>query len=194
MKLKKSPPSILSNDCWGAFTYHSLGLEFTSPLINLTIYDEDYIKFLKNPQHYMNQELRLIEMRYSERDQSDFPLVGCDDIKLWCWHYNSFDKFIESWNRRKERIDWDNLFVKMHTESREIAEEFVKLPYSKKVCFVPFQTDEEDLVYTEFIEKTSMEERPFYNITNRMAIGIYPYYDVLDLLEYGKITKTAKIK
>ncbi|MCI8806448.1 MAG: DUF1919 domain-containing protein [Clostridiales bacterium] len=44
MVIRNNPPSIFSNNCWGGVTYHSLGLKFTSPLINLFMSDADYFK------------------------------------------------------------------------------------------------------------------------------------------------------
>ncbi|MGG7147249.1 DUF1919 domain-containing protein [Clostridium butyricum] len=41
----------------------------------------------------------------------------------------------ECWERRKKLIDWNNLFVMMYTEDRNLANEFVKLPY-KKMCYL----------------------------------------------------------
>lgn len=48
INLKKNIPSIFSNNCLGGLIYHSLGLEFTSPLINMFESPVDYLKLLKN--------------------------------------------------------------------------------------------------------------------------------------------------
>lgn len=33
--LRRCPPSIIACNCWGGYTYHNLGLPFTSPFINM---------------------------------------------------------------------------------------------------------------------------------------------------------------
>jgi len=38
-----------------------------------------------------------------------------------------------------------------------------------------------------------MEKKPFWEIVNGMASGTWLYYDVFDLLLYGRITYAAKL-
>lgn len=192
MELKKNPPSIFSNNCWGGNTYHSLNMEFMSPLINMYENDMDYLKLLQAPKRYFEEKLELVEMGYNKESKIDFPIVKCGDIVLNFNHYSSFEMAVECWERRKKRIDWNNIFVMMYTENKEIAKEFVKLPYQKKVCFVPFETEEPGLVYVDLVK--GMPEIPFYQIVNGMANGRYPYYDVIDLLKETKITKVVAMR
>lgn len=191
MNLKANPPSIFSNNCWGGLTYHSLGLEFTSPLINMYESESDYLKFLKDPRKYINEELVLMRMGYNEEINISFPIVRCDDITLYFNHYDSFEKAVDCWTRRKMRINWNNLFVMMYTENIECAKEFAKLPYKKKICFVPFETSIDSLVYVELKERTV--KTPFYQIVNGMASGVWPYYNVFDLIEKAQITKIVEM-
>ena len=186
--LKRNIPSIFSNNCWGGYTYHSLGLEFTSPLINMFESTVDYLKLLKNIKKYMNEELELISTEY-QGGSGYYPVVKCGDITLHFNHYHSFEDAKLCWERRKRRINWDNIFVMMYTEDIDLANEFIKLPYKRKVCFVPFNSDEKELIYIEFRNKGDMINVPFWKIVNGMALGIYPYYDILDLLGEGKFTK-----
>jgi len=64
-----------------------------------------------------------------------------DDVLIHFLHYKTFEEAQEKWNKRKQRINWDNLFVMMYTSEMEEAERFDRLPYEKKICFVPFETD-----------------------------------------------------
>lgn len=192
--LKKNPPSIFSNNCWGGVTYHSIGLEFTSPFINMYESETDYLKLLKNPKRYMRENLEFVNMCYNAELKIDFPVAKCGDILLYFNHYDSFESAKNCWERRKKRIDWDNLFIMMYTENRNLAQEFAKLSYKKKVCFVPFESDEESLLYVEFRNKKGMAELPFWKIVIGMAKGNYPYYDIFDLLEEAKFTKVADFK
>ena len=194
VKLKKKKPSILANNCWGGITYHSLDLEFTSPFINMFESTVDYLKLLKNIKKYMNEELELISTVYEKKLDIYYPVVKCGDITLHFNHYHSFEEAKLCWERRKRRINWDNLFVMMYTEDSNLANEFIKLPYDRKVCFVPFYSDEQELIQIDFRNKGDMVKVPFGEIVNGMAWGEYPYYDIFDLLGEGKFTRIEKFR
>lgn len=194
MNLRKNTPSIISNNCWGGLTYHSLDLEFTSPLINMFESGADYLKLLKNLKKYMTEELELISIRYVENENFYYPVVRCGDITLYFVHYHSFEEAKLCWERRKRRINWDNLLVMMYTEDFDLANEFIKLPYKRKFCFVPFASDEKELIHIEFRNKDDMAKLPFYSIVSGMATGQYPYYDVWDLIGEGKFNIIRNIK
>ena len=52
-------------------------------------------------------------------------------------HYKSKEEAAEKWNRRKERIQWDNLFFKMSEQNLcnpEILKKFDSLPAEKKIA------------------------------------------------------------
>ena len=74
---------------------------------------EDYLKFLSDPKRYIAEDLELVEMGYNETLKINFPIAKCGDILLNFNHYESFETANECWERRKKRIDWDNLFVMM---------------------------------------------------------------------------------
>lgn len=192
IQLKKNPPSIFSNNCWAGYTYHSLGLEFTSPLINMFESETDYLKLLKDPKKYMNETLQLVDTGYNVFYKKEYPIVKCGDITLNFLHYNSFEQALDCWNRRKQRINWDNLFVMMYTESYDTAHEFTKLPYTKKICFVPFNSDDKSLICVDFRHVNEMPNLSFTDIVCRMATGACPYYDVFDLIMDTKFTKIAE--
>lgn len=177
-----NPPTILANNCWGGLTYHQLGLEFSSPLINMFETDEDYLKLLKNPQKYMEYKLEYVEDRYEPILQRNYPLCRCGDILLYFNHYVSFAEASECWERRKKRINWNNLFVMMLTEDKAIARRFSELPYTKKICFVPFRTQLPSMVYIDFYTAKTRSNILFSQIINGMASGANLYYDPIELL------------
>ncbi len=187
MELKKNTPSIFSNNCWGGVTYSDLDLEFKSPMINMFVREQDYLKLLGNPKQYMSYSLELKECLYTEVYNRYYPVCKCGDIELHFNHYASFEEAKECWERRKKRIDWNNLFVMMYTENVEVAEAFNKLPYPRKVCFVPFEHEAESLVYVPFRNFEKMKERPFWEVVIGMAQGKWEFYNPIDLLMECKI-------
>ena len=192
IKLYANTPTIFSNNCWAGFMYHRLGLQFKSPTINMIISDIDYIKFLKKPQEYLAKEIVLEHYNYSEYEKINYPVCSCGDIMIHFVHYTSFDNAVKCWNNRKQRIDWENLFVMMYTEDEEVARQFSVLPYEKKVCFVPFETKDDSLFFINYRNKNEMRKLTFSEIVNGIAIGNYKYYNVLDFL--ADLTKASRFQ
>lgn len=183
IKIVNDKVTIFANNCWGAVVYNRLGLQFKSPFINMFEHDKDYIKFLQNPYKYMKVPLVLKENRFSSELKYSYPVCWCDDILLYFNHYLSFEEANESWEKRKKRINWDNLFVMMYTKDEEIAREFSKLPYKKKICFVPFQMEGEGI----FSISMQNYKEPFFQVVNSSMCMKYAFYDILELLDSGKI-------
>lgn len=192
MEVINNNVSIFANNCWGGLVYHRLGLQFRSPLINMFFHDEDYLKFLNNPQKYINTKLSLKKECFVEETQKSYPICKCDDILLYFNHSESFEEANNTWEKRKKRINWDNIFVMMYTENKDVALDFSKLPYSKKVCFVPFQTDIESLFSLDFYEKDELSKLEFWQIVNGSISGMFECYDLVELLCSGKILRTAE--
>lgn len=192
-EIKKNPPTIFAPNCWGGITYHKLALRFDSPFINMYENHDDYLKFLLNPKHYLSCELQFKKMMFEENLKRDFPVAMCDDILLFFNHYTSFDEANDSWNKRKQRINWNNLFVMFYDEDLSRVERFCSLPYQKKICFVPFETKLKNVLSVKYRVNELMEKKPFWEIVNGMASGTWLYYDVFDLLLYGRITYAAKL-
>lgn len=113
--------TIISNNCLAGSIYHDFGLRFDSPTINIQILPEQYAKFCSNIKHYMNSDV--IEISPDNFDETqinmiinmfgfiphEFPYGLCDDILIVFQHYKSFDEAVQCWNRRKRRIDYNNM-------------------------------------------------------------------------------------
>lgn len=184
IEIKRNPPTIFANNCWGGLTYHQLGLEFNSPLINMFETDEDYLKLLDEPHKYMNSKLIHVEDRFEPLLKRYYPVCSCDDILLYFNHYTSFKEANECWERRKKRINWDNLFVMMLTEDEDSAIRFSKLSYEKRICFVPFDLKVPSLAYIDFYNEKTMSGYTFSKLINGMASGANLFYNPIELL-YG---------
>lgn len=100
-------------------------------------------------------------------------------------HYHDFDEAVQLWHKRKNKINWYNLCVVMYTDNPEILEQFDKLPYCKKICFVNFKTDVDAAFY---LPSYINEGKPLWDQANHFAWGQPFYYDVFDMLLCGKKT------
>lgn len=149
--LKESNISIVSNHCWGGFASHTLGLRFNSPFVNLYMDERDYIKLLAEFEYYMSIPLEM----YKDGDSFGEPVGILKDVKIYFLHYASFKAAEEAWNRRKKRLNYENLFVEMTIrDNPDLVKEFVMLPFEKKKCFVHFDAGDNNVCarITEFSE------------------------------------------
>ena len=187
IELKKSNLSIFAQNCWGGITSNLLNMQFKSPFVNMFETEEDFIKISKNPDYYMEQEVEFAYTNYDLNLKNYYPVCKCDDVTLYFNHYTSYEQALECWNRRKKRINWDNIMLMMLTENEDIVERFIELPYKKKVCFTTVKNSNPCVCHVDFKEK--MSNIPLWKIVNntfaRQHMG---YSNVLDLLLDGKLT------
>ncbi|MBR4642668.1 MAG: DUF1919 domain-containing protein [Selenomonadaceae bacterium] len=183
-QLQRSRLSIFSMNCFGGLISHTLGLPFLTPFINMYTSDKEFVRFLRAARVYMEERLVLKETAWQEALHFDYPIVTLGNIDIHMNHYSDFDEAVKIWKRRKARINWYNLFVTAYTESEEILQEFDDLPYSKKVCFVPFKSNLDSAWYI-----TPQKDLEFWNVVNQFGTNPPFYYDVFDMLLYGKKTQ-----
>lgn len=185
-RLQRSRLSILSVNCIGGLLSHKMGLPFRSPFVNLFLSNGDFLKFLGKPHEYLAEKLIHKGQKLNSTSAIEYPVISLGDISLHMLHYKTFEEAAEAWERRKERINWYNLFVVMWTTKIEELEQFDALPYGKKVCFVPFKSDLDSAWY---IEHQLKKRYPLYvHFINETAKGNPFFYDPFDMLLYGKKT------
>lgn len=112
-------------------------------------------------------------------------MASLGDLKLFLVHYSSVEQFQEEWERRRKRINKDNLFFIMNdrnycTESDIAA--FDALPYDNKVCF----THKEYPQYNSTFYIHGSENDDYLKDVTRY---IYPwwikrYYDQFDFVTW----------
>ena len=129
------PFTIFSNNCLGGVFYHDAGLPFTSPLINTAMDAEDFLKFLNDPEHYLD-----CEMEFFTWPGRDFPIARLDDVEINFVHYKTPEECVETFNRRAQRIVWDNIFIVATNHDGMYQDRWMKqfdaLPYKNKIMFV----------------------------------------------------------
>ena len=132
-RLRNQDFSVFSSNCNGACICHDLGLQFRSPFVNLWMTGPDFVKFLRNPRDYLSKSLEF-------RTDSDkpYPVAGLGDVTVYFEHYENEKEARRLWERRTERVNWDNLFVLMSDRdgcTPELLREFDALPYPYKAVF-----------------------------------------------------------
>lgn len=126
MCLKNQYFTIISNNCWGGHVYRFFGSTYDSPTVGLYFFSEDYVKFVSHLKEYLDMPLKFItyrESRYRDiletRGGRDIqcPIGVLNDIEIIFLHYYSQEEALEKWTRRKSRIHWDNIIIKMSEQN-----------------------------------------------------------------------------
>lgn len=145
-ELLERRPSIITNHCYGGYTYHALQMEFLSPFINLFVRNKDYLRLLENLEWYMEQELVFDREERETNLGCMYPVGRIGDVDIHFNHYKNFAEAKEKWDLRKKRINWQNLFVEMKSSNPVEIAQFDRLPFENKVVFTPFSCKEKSAV------------------------------------------------
>lgn len=119
--------SIISQNCIGGVLYHDLGLEFSSPTINLFFRGPDFVRFVLDLEKYFN--LAPI-ITWGE----SYPIGHLNDVEIHFMHYDTCSEAKAAWNRRKTRVDWEHILVlctDMEDFTDEVFENWKKISYPK---------------------------------------------------------------
>jgi len=141
-KLRVNDVTIISQNCIGGVFYHDMGMQFLSPTINLFIKEPDFVRFVLNLPHYMEQEL---VVRWGET----YPIGTLRDIEIHFMHYDTCKQAKESWDRRKARINWEKILVLCTDRDGfddSVYAQWRQIPYPK-VLFTANSNYTEDVVY-----------------------------------------------
>lgn len=126
-KLHARDFTILSQNCIGGVFYHDMGLQFTSPTINLYMSGNDFVDFVLNLDYYLSLKLR---MTWGE----EYPIGYLDDVAIYFMHYYTCQEAESEWEKRKTRIIRDNIIV-LCTDRDDFTDEVYKkwrqIPYPK---------------------------------------------------------------
>jgi len=164
-KLKNRRFSIICNNCVAGLIYQKFGLPYLTPTVGLFFYSEDYIKFLQNFEYNIQQPLKFVTAsKYPESNtllkKKPYPVgILGNDIEIHFIHYKTSEEALEKWNRRKERIDFKNLFF-IYSDRDNFHEGFLqtykKLPFKHKIFLSAKPRGNSDLVvFVKDYEKES---------------------------------------
>ena len=193
--------TIIANNCWAGKVYQRYGLPYNSPTVGLFFWAEDYVRFVSRLKYYMSLELSMIPATKSKhydmlvkRNQLPCPVGKLGDIEVVFLHYKTEEEAKEKWERRKQRINWDNLYIKfsmMNCCKMEHLNEFKTLDYEAKVVFV--NNKELTQMGNGFVYVPGYEDREDVgNDTNHYA----DYFDINCFLNDKKVVvrKTPLMK
>jgi len=144
-RLEKSKFCIVANNCFGSRFYKILNREYNTPFIGVFILPECFVKLVANFEYYIGLDMKFEENskydyinKLRRNHDEDYPLGLLGDVEINFLHYKTKEEAIEKWNRRKSRMDWDQLHFIMIAngpcdEDRMV--EFIQNEPQNKVCF-----------------------------------------------------------
>ncbi len=138
-RLKNNDATIIGSNCSGAFMYYDLGMKYLTPTVNLSIEMNDFVKMVSNLKWYMEQEL------VESEEKAPCPVGLLGDIKIYLIHYSSFEQGRMKWEERKQRINWENIFIVGSEKdgcTYETIKNFEQLPFKNKVIFTRIEYPE----------------------------------------------------
>lgn len=140
-KNKNTDFTLISQNCIGGVIYSDLGLKFLTPTINMFIEDENFLKLILDFHHYMNAEPEPLCDNYIDPINKNihYPKIKILDIEVCCLHYQDCNEAIMAWNRRRKRVNFNNVFVigntwNMHNNAVLVKTLIERSPY-KTIMF-----------------------------------------------------------
>lgn len=133
LRLKNRQPTIIASNCIGTFMYYDMKLQFRSPTIILSFDMNDYVCFLEDLYGYLDKPLvQICDPKF------DYPCGILGDVEIRFNHYKTFEEASDKWEKRKSRIDPNNLFIVAIDGDNctyDTMKRFDALPYDNKVIF-----------------------------------------------------------
>lgn len=184
-RIKNHTPTFFSNDCISGVFMKNYELPCKSPMINCAMWPDEYVRYLKNIEHY--RQCELVEKPNTKYDFPVGELVSEEfgNIEIRFMHYASFTEAKKLWKRRSKRIDLSNMNVMLDLNpymqiSEESVNDFINLPYNKVI------------ITTEAFKDTPCSY--FIDVGNKIMVkGIMlkyknlkgeRYYDDFDIVEW----------
>lgn len=187
-ELRKRGVTLLSDNCWGGLMYHTLGMELRSPFINMFVNVEDFVRLISDLPHYLALPLVPEKLCVRRGGAIAYPIVMLGDIPLHFNHVSSPEElavYAEKWYRRRDRMDWDTIYVEScftaKEEQEEFSDAFAGCPYPRLI-FTPYP-DEQSVYLSAFSAAPRRYKGDFGACTRDLAKNEYPGEMPLDILQ-----------
>ena len=161
-KIKNKNLTIISNNCWAGIFYRNNNLEYCSPTLGMFFIAEEYIKFIYEMKKYINADINFITIEeskycdYLKMIQYDGLIAKILDLEICFLHYDNEIEAREKWNRRKQRINWDNILFKFNDQnlcSYDNLKKFDEFKAKNKICFTSKKYPELNTIQIKKFEK-----------------------------------------
>lgn len=187
-KLNTTDFSIISNNCFAGIVYQHFGLQYNTPTIGLYFYPEEYIKFCRNFNDYIKEDLTFIrtsESKYFDdlkKNHYENTIVGkLKDVEIVFLHYETQEEAKKKWDRRIKRLS-KNIIYKFNDQNGctyDQLKQFDDLQYKNKIIFTAKE-------YPDL--KTNVFMKKYRNCVNIKEdyYSCYKYIDLIDFINKSK--------
>lgn len=193
--LRKRGVTIVSDNCWGGLMYHTLGMELRSPFVNMFVNKDAFVRLLSDLPRYLSLPLVPEKLCVRRGGATVYPIVMLGDIPLHFNHVSSpeeLETYAEKWYRRRERMNWDTIYVESSfttiEEQKEFSDGIAACPYPQLI-FTPYP-DEQRVYLSAFSAAPRRYKGDFGACTRDLAKNEYPGEMPLDILQ-TLLTRTA---
>ncbi len=187
LTLRESRISIISNFCNAGLIYEELGMEFLSPTIKMSCVGMQYIEFLKDMRKYLERSMQPRIDRVIENGIEDFVPKGYiqdSDIEWSFPHSANAIENVDNWNKRRKRVNFDNIAVIMTIFSDEEAVEFSKIPIRKKIGFYYRELNLDSICYIPGWEDEKIRLKNGFNWAHYVNDHITSYWGGIELIDW----------
>ncbi len=129
--LKNKDFTIICNNCFAGHYYDNYNLMYRSPTIGLIIPPKSYIKFVSNINYYLEKDLEEVKAKdlkcYEMLKRKDpkallkpvdeLICAKLEDVEIIFLHYDNFNDAKNKWNKRKLRINFNNILYKFNDQN-----------------------------------------------------------------------------
>jgi len=138
--LKNKEFTLICNNCYSGHMYQTLKRPYNTPTVGLYFFAEDYIKFVKKLDIYINEELSFVyKTKYlealNEHQEKQYPIgILSGGVEIHFLHYKSEKEAKSKWDRRKQRINMKSILIIMNDQNRfhqDLMSDFDNITYPK---------------------------------------------------------------
>lgn len=151
-RIKNKDFSLFCGDCMGGIIYHQLGLPFLSPTINTRIFQKDLCRMLLNLKEYMTYDIEKVP------DIEGFPSGRLKDMILTFTHFPSFEEGVKAWYRRRQKINYENLWIIVTDYDGVTEEDIASLQNVRCRGLVVFTSKKLDYPYCFYMKQFEGQE------------------------------------
>lgn len=172
---KKREFTLLCANCMGGHMYHQLGIKFQSPTINLMMLQPDFYKFISDLDKYVKEDF--VDISTESLGVPKGKLGG--EITVYFTHYSSFQDAVQKWNERRDRIDFNELYIITSDRDGITSEQIYNLKNIQCKKLICFTAKKYDLPYC-FQIKEFENENEIGNILKKKISGKWYFEEIFD--------------
>lgn len=135
-RLKIRQVTVVSDDCWGGQVYSEFHLPCHTPFISLGVHPTEYVDFLCHL-----REPGALDVIGTGTHPKGYPLLRTRHAWLYGLHYETLQDMLHTYERRRRRILWDRLFIKIDFGKAEYTPESIarwnELKFPNSVALYP---------------------------------------------------------